>query len=144
MFEITYWTWFILAGVLVILEMTTPIYYFLWLGLTAATVGIISWVFPGLDVTTQLLIFGVLALVSIFFGRLYTSRTKEEDNIVINRRAEIYKGRAFVLETPIINGQGKVRLDDTSWKIEGPDTPAGSHVIVVSIKDKSILVVKPL
>ena len=32
------------------------------------------------------------------------------------------------LEEPIIDGAGTVRIDDTIWRVAGPDTPAGSRV----------------
>jgi membrane protein implicated in regulation of membrane protease activity len=51
----------------------------------------------------------------------------------LNRRAEIYVGRTFTLERPIVDGRGRVRVDDTVWLVEGPDLPAGARVQVTGV-----------
>jgi len=38
-----------------------------------------------------------------------------------------------VLDHPIQEGRGRIRLDDTVWRVSGPDLPAGSRVKVVSV-----------
>ena len=58
----------------------------------------------------------------------------ETDLPTLNRRGEQYVGRHFTLEEAIVNGQGKIRVDDSTWKIEGPeDLPAGSQVQVIAV-----------
>ena len=46
----------------------------------------------------------------------------------LNRRAEGYVGRVFTLDKPIVDGIGTIRIDDTVWRVSGPDCPAGSRV----------------
>ena len=46
----------------------------------------------------------------------------------LNRRAEGYIGREFTLDKPIVNGMGTIHIDDTVWRVSGPDCPAGSRV----------------
>jgi hypothetical protein len=36
------------------------------------------------------------------------------------------------LERPIVNGRGKIHVDDTRWIVEGKDLPTGSVVRVVA------------
>ncbi|MCG8379509.1 MAG: NfeD family protein, partial [Proteobacteria bacterium] len=55
-----------------------------------------------------------------------------------NRRGEQYVGRIFTLEEPIVNGVGKVKVDDSTWKVMGVDMPAGTKVRVLSV-DGTIL-----
>jgi membrane protein implicated in regulation of membrane protease activity len=50
-------------------------------------------------------------------------------------------GRTFTLEHPIVNGVGKVVVDDSTWRVKGPDLPAGSKVRVADI-DSVIFVVE--
>ncbi len=50
------------------------------------------------------------------------------DRPFLNRRAEGYVGRIFTLDKPIVDGIGTVRIDDTVWRVSGPDCPAGSRV----------------
>jgi len=59
----------------------------------------------------------------------------------LNRRGAQYIGRTFTLDEPIANGIGKIRVDDSTWKIEGTDCPAGSKVKVVGI-DNTVLKVE--
>jgi membrane protein implicated in regulation of membrane protease activity len=49
-------------------------------------------------------------------------------------------GRVFTLEKPIIDGAGTVRIDDTVWRVAGPDTPAGSRVRIVRADGASLTV----
>ena len=51
-----------------------------------------------------------------------------KSNPFLNKRAEALVGRVFTLEKPIIDGAGTVRIDDTIWRVAGPDAPAGSRV----------------
>jgi membrane protein implicated in regulation of membrane protease activity len=44
------------------------------------------------------------------------------------------------LEKPIIDGSGTVRIDDTIWRVAGPDAPAGSRVKVVHADGASLTV----
>ena len=46
----------------------------------------------------------------------------------------------FTLERPIVDGGGTVRIDDTIWRIAGPDTPAGSKVKVVRVDGANLTV----
>ena len=60
---------------------------------------------------------------------------------LLNRRADAFVGRVFTLEKPIIDGAGTVRIDDSIWRIAGPDLAAGSRVKVVS-SDGGLLTVE--
>jgi hypothetical protein len=64
------------------------------------------------------------------------------DQPFLNRRAEAFVGRVFTLEKPIVDGTGTVGIDDTVWRVSGPDTPAGSRVKVIRV-DGAALYVEP-
>ena len=34
----------------------------------------------------------------------------------------------FTLEGAIVDGRGRLRVDDSVWLVEGPDLPAGTRV----------------
>jgi membrane protein implicated in regulation of membrane protease activity len=61
-------------------------------------------------------------------------------NPFLNRRADALVGRVFTLEKPIIDGSGTVRIDDTIWRVAGPDAPAGSRVRIVEAKGANLTV----
>lgn len=141
-----FWHWWVLALVLVIVEMIAPGMFLLWIGAAAAVTGLIMFVADsvGWQVSWQLqfVIFGVLAVASVAAAKYYVKRNPiETDNATLNRRGSQYVGRVFNLEEGIVNGIGKVRVGDSVWRVEGPDLPAGDRVKVVGV-DGTILKVE--
>jgi membrane protein implicated in regulation of membrane protease activity len=137
------WNWLILGGVFLLLELMAPGTFMLWLGLSALLVGLIS---LGVDWPWQyqLVAFALFTLASIPLWRRVARRVEPEgDQPFLNRRADAFVGREFTLEKPIMGGNGTVRIDDSIWRLAGPDCPAGSRVRVVRA-DAATLVVEPL
>ncbi|TCK18275.1 hypothetical protein DFR30_1551 [Thiogranum longum] len=140
--SIGHWHWWILAAVLIILEVFAPGAFFLWLGLAAVTVGGVVYVLPDMIWEYQLLLFSVLSVISIVIWRKYFRSTPADtDQPHLNRRGEQYLGRTFTLEAPIIDGVGKIHVDDSTWKVHGDDCPAGTRVEVTGV-DGTILKVE--
>jgi membrane protein implicated in regulation of membrane protease activity len=132
--NIVFWHWWIVAGILLILELTAPAFFFLWLGIAAAAVGLILLVFPSIDIETQLILFAIASVVAVLAWRKYReTRPVSNDQPNLNRRGQQYIGRVFSLSAPITNGVGKVTVDDSTWKVKGPDLPAGTHIRVTGI-----------
>ena len=113
--DIIYWHWLILAVALIILEILLPGAYFLWMGISAAAVGGAIFIFPEMPVLTQILIFAVLSVITVM---IYKTHKKKNPVITVepalNRRGEQYIGRSFTLSEPIVNGMGKVKVDDST------------------------------
>ena len=142
--HIVFWHWWILAGLLLILELTAPAFFFLWLGIAAAAVGLILLVFPSLPLESQLVLFGVTSVVAVFAWRRYReARPTSTDQPNLNRRGHQYIGRVFTLVEPIKNGEGKVTVDDSTWRVKGPDSSIGTTVKVTGI-DGVIFIVEPV
>jgi len=132
--HISFWHWWILAGMLLILELTSPVFFFLWLGFSAAAVGFLLLVFPGLSIEVQLVLFGILSVVAVLAWRKFREvRPPASDQPLLNQRGQQYAGRVFTLDDPIVNGVGKIHVDDSTWRVKGPDLPAGAHVRVVGV-----------
>lgn len=133
--DIIYWHWLILAVALIILEILLPGAYFLWMGISAAVVGGAMFVFPDIPILVQVLIFAVLSVIAVV---MYKSHKKKNpvvtDEPALNRRGEQYIGRSFTLEEPIVNGEGKIKVDDSTWKISGADMVVGASVRVIAIE----------
>lgn len=129
--QLVYWHWWVAGLALLILEMLIPAnLVLLWMGISAVVVGLIAWLLP----TTwplELVLFGVLSVGSFFLYHRFRKTPATPDEPTLNRRGESYVGRTFTLSAPIINGVGKLRVDDTQWRISGPDLPEGSQVRVV-------------
>ena len=71
---IVFWHWWILAGMLLILELTSPVFIFLWLSFSSSAVGFLLLVFPGIPVGAQLLLFGALSFATVLAWRKYRAR----------------------------------------------------------------------
>jgi len=132
--QVVFWHWWMLAGLLLILELTAPAFFFLWLGIAAAAVGLILLVFPSIPLETQLVLFSIASVVSVIAWRKYReSRPLKTDQPNLNRRGHQYIGRVFTLDDPITNGEGKVTVDDSTWRVKGPDLPAGTPIKVTGV-----------
>jgi inner membrane protein len=134
------WNWFILAALLFVLEVLAPGMFMLWLGLSAIILGIVTSAIV-LSWQVQIIGFAVLALVLVPAWRHFATKVeKTAESPFLNRRAEGYVGRVFTLDKPIIDGSGAVRIDDTVWRVSGPDCPAGSRVRVAAADGANLLV----
>lgn len=132
---IDYWHWWILAGILLIFEISAPSFFFLWLAIAAAITGLVLLAMPELGWQYQFLTFSGLAIISTAtFRRYQRSSPTVTDQPNLSRRGEQYVGRTFTLTEPIINNNGVIRVDDSTWRINGADLPAGSSIRVVGVK----------
>ncbi|MBN9600637.1 MAG: NfeD family protein [Afipia sp.] len=127
------WNWLILGVILIALETFAPGVFMLWLGIAALVVGVLSF-FITSTWQSQLLVFAVLAVAMVPLWRHFGRRgPSASDRPFLNRRTEALIGRVLTLEKPIVDGFGTVRIDDTVWRVEGPELPAGSHVRVEQV-----------
>ncbi|HID45320.1 MAG TPA: NfeD family protein [Chromatiaceae bacterium] len=136
------WHWALAAIVFLILEILAPGVFFMWMGIAAGVVAAVVWMVPELSWQAQVLMFAGFSVVSAVAGRKWLNRHPlESEEPTLNRRGEQYIGRSFNLDEPIVNNVGKIRVDDTTWKISGPDCPAGNRVTVTGV-DGVVLQVK--
>ncbi len=131
---ITFWHWFIFGCALVVLEIFVPGIIFVWLGIAAFVLGFLKLIVPALSWEVSFIVFSVLSVVSVFLGRLWIKkRQAPSDHPLLNRRGEQYVGRVFTLDDGMVNGVGKLHIDDTLWKVSGENLAAGSAVKVVGV-----------
>jgi len=135
------WNWLIFGFILMALELVAPGVFLFWFGLAALLVGLVSFALhPSWQM--QLLMFAVFAAAAVPVWRRLASGggRASESNPFLNRRSAALVGRVFTLEKPIIDGTGTVRIDDTIWRVAGPDAPAGSRVRVVQVDGANLTV----
>ena len=138
----TFWHWLILGVLLIVLEIFAPGVVFLWVGAAAIITGGITWAFPDMAVQWQVIIFAILAVASVLSGRKWLKvHPVQTDHPMLNRRGEQYVGRHFTLSDAIDSGFGKIKVDDSIWKVSGEDMPAGTSVEVTGV-DGTVLKVK--
>jgi hypothetical protein len=109
--------------------------YFLWMAEAALVTGAVLWLLPWLGWEIQILVFSILSLASIFVFKKFIGRKPiVSDRPLLNRRAAQYIGRTLTLEQPIVNGMGKIRIDDSIWRVHGEDCPAGTRIRVCDVE----------
>jgi inner membrane protein len=129
------WNWLVVGVVLMALELLAPGVFLMWLGLAALLTGLLSFaVSPSWQM--QILMFALFAAAAVPLWR----RVARSSNPFLNKRADALVGRVFTLEKPIVDGSGTVRIDDTIWRVTGPDAPAGSRVRIVHADGASLIV----
>jgi len=139
--ELQWWHWLVLAMLLFIIEITAPVTWFLWVGVAAAFMALIAYFMPHITWQMQLLLFGALGVASLFAGHQWFQRRPiQSDHPQLNRRGEQYVGRTFTLTEKIENGVGTVHVDDTRWRVNGPELAAGQIVRVIDIDGTTLLV----
>ncbi|MCB1377238.1 MAG: NfeD family protein [Alphaproteobacteria bacterium] len=126
-----HWLWWVLVGVLLILELMAPGVFFIWLAIAAAGVALIDGLVD-LSWQYELLLFAILSLVSVFAGRALLKRRQDHDSDSphLNKRMQGYVGRRITLDEPISDGRGRVTIEGTVWEVLGADAPKGTHVRV--------------
>lgn len=125
------WSWVVAGLVLLGLELVVPGGILLWLGLAAVVTGILS-ALISIAWPVQFVIFGILAIVSIVIWLRLKPHGTPTDRPFLNRRAERFVGQEVILDQPIRDGFGRVSLDDTTWRVQGPDLAAGQKVRIIA------------
>jgi hypothetical protein len=135
------WNWLIIGFILMALELVLPGVFLFWLGLAALLVGLLSFATDP-SWQSQLLMFAAFAVAAVpLWRRVARSNSAVSvSNPFLNKRTDALVGRVFTLEKPIIDGTGTVRIDDTIWRVAGPDAPAGSRVRIVQADGASLTV----
>jgi len=134
--------WWLFALILIGAELVMPGYFMLWIGIAAAAVGVVLLVLPDLSFAAQTIAFVLLAILSCwcYWQFLRPSAEAPTDQPHLNRRAEQFIGKRYVIDSAIVNGRGKVKVGDSPWLAEGPDLPAGAEVEVVSVDGTTLRV----
>lgn len=143
MSSLTLWHWFALAVILAILEVVLGANFILLpCAFAALLIGVIAWIMPSMGVEFQCLLFGLGIILSLILWRSYFKKQNVVSEMpYLNQRAHQYIHRHFTLEEPIVNGRGRVKVDDTIWCVEGEDLPAGTRIQVVGV-DGTLLKIK--
>ena len=136
------WNWWVLAGLLLVAELLTGTFFFLWLGAAALAVGVMA-LFWDSSWQVQVTLFAVFSIVLLAGSRLLIKREREDAEPFLNRRAARHVGKVFTLDEPILGGRGRIRIDDTIWLVAGPDAMEKTQVRVTGV-DGATLQVEPV
>jgi len=138
-----FWYWWVLALVFLVIELLIPCFFFLSLSAAGFIAGCIVWLLPVTGIDMQVFIFSVLSVIAIFVWKFYIKKIPiTSDQPLLNKRGEQYIGRVFSLYEAIENGQGKIKVDDSIWKVHGEDCDISSKVKVIAINGTVFDVIK--
>lgn len=71
----------------------------------------------------------------------YRNRQRElRSPTAAHRLGARHIGQSIVLEAPINNGSGSIRLGNRQWEVRGPNLPAGSRVRVTGVDGTVLLI----
>ena len=130
------WNWVVLGFVLLLLELIFPGVFFVWLGLGALLTALVSLLFYHLPWVAswevEVIFFLIFSIIMVLIGRNFFRRDRETDEPLLNRRTDQIIGKRVVLEEPVRDGKGRIRVDDTIWRIKGPNLPEGTEVKVIA------------
>lgn len=138
--SLAFWQWFVLAAILLAVEVFAPGAIFLWIGVSAAAVGVVTALLP-MGWELQISLWSILSVASLVGWHFYrrTHPVAGTDEPVLNRRGAGYVGRRFTLAEPIVNGFGKIRVDDSTWKVACDRDLASGQTVVVTAVENTVL-----
>ena len=124
------WAWWVGGALLLAIEILAPGNVFVWFGIAAVLTGSAALV-ADIGWQVQLILFAVLSVVLVVAGRSWFARAGASEEPLLNERATRLVGQSFVLGEPIVAGNGRIRIDDTVWRLTGPDVPSGTAIRIV-------------
>ena len=128
-----FWYWWVIGFILLVLEILTPGYFFIWMAISGFVTGAMVLLIPVTSMNMQILIFSVLTVAAIIAWKFYGKKhPMKSDQPLLNKRGVQYIGRVFSLYEPIKNGQGKIKVDDSIWKVHGEDCDINTKVKVIA------------
>jgi membrane protein implicated in regulation of membrane protease activity len=142
MSQMVWWHWIVIAVGLAAAETFLPGAVAIWFAISAAFIGIVMVAFD-LPWQYQWLGFAILGFAALLLFRVYRKRYPDEvEQPHLNQRGVQYIGSELVLVEAIEQGQGRAKLGDGVWKVEGPELPSGARVRVTGVNG-AILTVEP-
>lgn len=139
------WHWLSLGILLLLGEVLGAGGFLLGIGIGALCVALMMAVFPGLSWQAQLMWFGILSIVStLVYWKRFRAINQATDQPLLNNRAARLVGRKVELLEAVVNGKGKVQIEDALWTVlSDEDIDAGKAVEIIGV-DGMNLKVRPL
>lgn len=142
--ELGPWSWWIAGFILLAAELVAPGVFLIWIGIAALVIGALSLLFWDAAFWAwqlQLVLFAALSIAFALLGRKYFGKNREaSDEPFLNQREASLVGRTATLQEPIVEGRGRIRLDDTWWSVNGEDMPAGTRVRIAAARGRTLTI----
>ena len=143
--QMNHWHWLTLGLLLLAGELLGTAGYFLWIGLSAVTVGILYSVIP-MSWQLQWVSFSVFSLFSTWLWWRYQHKKdiKSDSTRQLNQKDKQLLGQITRLDDDVLAGNCRIKLGDTTWSAKSfENISKGTMVCVVSV-DGIILTIEPV
>lgn len=139
---VTYWHWFTFGLILIIAESLGAAGFLIAIGMAAGMVGL-TMLFLIITWQWQLTLFSIMSILfALIWWRILQKRAQERPMSTLNRPMEAMIGMRAVLIEPIKNGQGKIRVNDATWFVTGPELMIGTTVRIIGVDKQNSLIVE--
>ncbi|AKP34624.1 NfeD family protein [Yersinia aleksiciae] len=132
------WFWLSLGGLLLAAEMLGASGYMLWSGVAAVVVGALVWLFP-FSWEMQGVLFAILTVVAAFLWWYWLSKRTKPQPAMLNQRNHQLLGTRATLTEPTIDGYGRMKVGDSSWRIySANELSIGTEVEVILVEGNTL------
>lgn len=138
-----FWIWLAIAGLFLVIEVSTGTGWLLWTAACAVVVALLTFI-PGGNAAIHLAVWAVLTIVTTVTARRYLPKNVSGDGPDINDNVGRLIGRQGTVTESFHNGQGRVFVDGKEWAAVAEDNSAHrseEKVTIVSAAG-SVLTVK--
>lgn len=133
--------WLVAAVVLGLAELAIPGVFLIFLAIAAAITGAAMLALPTIPIAIQLGSFAIWSVATVLIGkRWYRDYPVGTSDPLLNDRAARLIGSVVVVDVPIVDGVGRVLIDDGSWPARGADTAVGARVRIVAVNGATVIV----
>ncbi|MEH8137290.1 MULTISPECIES: NfeD family protein [Gallibacterium] len=133
--------WLVLGFVLLILEIVVPGIFFLWWGIAALVLAILSYFFLLSLVIGGILFAAIAVLASLCWWKIQSKRNQQDIAAeMLNQRGLAMLGQQGVITEVFTDHIARAKFGDGSWRVEGNQLHQGDVVEVVSIKGITLVV----
>jgi len=140
--EISSWHWASLAIILLVLEVLGSAGFLIGSAIAAFLMAAIMAITPDMNWKWQLTIFSTSAVIfSLIYLKRFANFNDKTDQPNLNNRAAQLIGKRYTLKEAIVNGQGRIQISDTFWKVScDKDLVATTQVEVTGVDSMTLIV----
>lgn len=110
--------WLGIGVVLGIIEVLGASGFLIGAAIAAIAMALATWIFPGLEIVPQVIIFAVAATVATFIYFKFFRSTDPRPGVDLHDKVATMVGQQFTLEDPLAaNSETKTRIGDTLWNV---------------------------
>ena len=138
------WTliWIAAAGILAVIEVITITFFFIWIGIGAATAAIISFFHGPLYI--QWIVFAIVSVALIVATRPLSKKLNKNVHLKSTKETMIGKNGVITKEVDNKKGTGEIKVDGVFWKAIALDDKSvyyqGQDVYIIKLDGLRLVV----